>query len=88
MRSLGERLRYTSGTESLLQVPFYHCFGWPLCTLVCLIHGAAIVVPAPSFDGASRLGGHRRRTLHGTVYGVPTMFVGGLERPPTLADMI
>ena len=67
---VGERLRFTDADRVCVPVPFYHCFGCVLGNLVCLIHGAALVVPAPSFDPGSYPVGHRGRALH-----------GGLRRP-------
>src|SRR5438067_1304700 len=46
----GARVRYTADDRVGVPVPFYHCFGCVLGTLVCSIYGAAMVVPAPSFD--------------------------------------
>ncbi len=77
---VGGRLRYTSADRVCVPVPFYHCFGCVLGTLVCLIHGAAIVVPAPSFDAGATLAAIAAERCT-AVYGVPTMFVGQLEHP-------
>ncbi len=77
---VGERLRFTSADRVCVPVPFYHCFGCVLGTLVCLIHGAAIVVPAPSFDAGATLAAIAAERCT-AVYGVPTMFVGQLEHP-------
>jgi fatty-acyl-CoA synthase len=61
-------------------VPFYHCFGCVLGTLVCVVYGAALVVPAPSFDARATLAAVAAE--HCTaVYGVPTMFVAVLDHP-------
>jgi fatty-acyl-CoA synthase len=61
-------------------VPFYHCFGCVLGTLVCPIYGSAIVVPAPSFDAGATLAAITAERCT-SVYGVPTMFVAQLEHP-------
>jgi fatty-acyl-CoA synthase len=77
---VGERLRYTSADRVCVPVPFYHCFGCVLGTLVCLVYGSAIVVPAPSFDAGATLAAIAGEWCT-AVYGVPTMFVGQLEHP-------
>ena len=61
-------------------VPFYHCFGCVLGTLVCAVYGSAIVVPAPTFDAGATLAAIAAERCT-SVYGVPTMFVAQLEHP-------
>jgi fatty-acyl-CoA synthase len=76
----GERLRYSAADRVCVPVPFYHCFGCVLGSLVCAIFGSAIVVPAPTFDAGATLAaiaGERCTSL----YGVPTMYVAQLEHP-------
>ena len=50
----GERLRYSAADRVCVPVPFYHCFGCVLGTMACVVHGSAMVVPAPSFDARAR----------------------------------
>jgi fatty-acyl-CoA synthase len=76
----GERLRYSELDRVCVPVPFYHCFGCVLGTLVCTIFGSAIVVPAPSFDAGATLKAIEKERCT-AVYGVPTMFVAQLEHP-------
>jgi fatty-acyl-CoA synthase len=76
----GERLRYTEHDRACVPVPFYHCFGCVLGTLVCAVYGSAIVVPAPSFDAGATLSAIAAECCT-AVYGVPTMFVAQLECP-------
>ncbi len=76
----GERLRYTAVDRVCVPVPFYHCFGCVLGTMVCAVYGSTLVAPAPSFDPGATLAaidGERCTSL----YGVPTMFVGVLNHP-------
>jgi fatty-acyl-CoA synthase len=77
---VGERLKYTTADRVCVPVPFYHCFGCVLGTLVCLVYGSAVVVPAPSFDAGATLAAIAAERCT-AVYGVPTMFVGQLEHP-------
>jgi fatty-acyl-CoA synthase len=76
----GERLRYSEQDRVCVPVPFYHCFGCVLGTLVCAIYGSAIVVPAPSFDAGATLSAIAAERCT-AVYGVPTMYVAQLEHP-------
>jgi fatty-acyl-CoA synthase len=63
-----------------IPVPFYHCFGSVLGTLVCAVYGAAMVIPAESFDPLATL-----QTIQDerctALYGVPTMFIAELNHP-------
>lgn len=77
---VGGVCRYTEHDRICIPVPFYHCFGMVMGNLGATTHGAAMVIPAPSFDP--------RRTLQAvqaerctSLYGVPTMFIAelGLE---------
>ena len=77
---VGEGCRYTASDRVCIPVPFYHCFGMVLGNLACTTHGAAIVVPAPTFDPETTL-----RTVEEqrctSLYGVPTMFIAELALP-------
>ena len=76
----GDRLRYSEHDRVCVPVPFYHCFGCVLGTLVCTIYGSALVVPAPSFDAGATLAAIAAERCT-AVYGVPTMYVAQLEHP-------
>src|SRR5262249_28084283 len=76
----GDRLRYTADDRVCVPVPFYHCFGCVLGTLVCAVYGSALVVPAPSFDAGATLAAVASERCT-SLYGVPTMFVSVLDHP-------
>jgi fatty-acyl-CoA synthase len=61
-------------------VPFDHCFGCVIGTLLCTLTGSAMVIPAESFDPVATLEAvaHERAT---GLHGVPTMFIAELEHP-------
>ncbi|NYE94471.1 fatty-acyl-CoA synthase [Psychromicrobium silvestre] len=61
-------------------VPFYHCFGMVMCNLGATSHGAAIVIPAPSFDPAATLQAVQDEKCT-ALYGVPTMFIAEQNLP-------
>ena len=77
---VGEGCRYTCRDRVNIPVPFYHCFGMVLANLACITHGAAMVIPAPTFNAHATLEavqGERCTSL----YGVPTMFIAELSLP-------
>ena len=58
-------------------VPLYHCFGCVIGTLVCMVTGATLILPSPSFDPLATMQAiHDERAT--TIYGVPTMFIAEL----------
>ena len=74
----GKSQRFGPQDRVCIPVPFYHCFGCVLGTLCCLVHGAAMVIPAQYFDPSATL-----QAIEGekatAIYGVPTMFIAMLE---------
>jgi fatty-acyl-CoA synthase len=77
---IGEGCVYTEQDRVCIPVPFYHCFGMVLGNLACTTHGAAMVVPAPSFDPAATLQTVQDERCT-SLYGVPTMFIAELSHP-------
>ncbi len=74
----GECQRLSADDRVCIPVPFYHCFGCVLGTLACVVHGAAMVVPADYFDPGKTLDSIERCRAT-SLYGVPTMFISQLE---------
>ena len=77
---VGEVLKYTEADRICVPVPFYHCFGCVMANLAAVTHGAAVVIPAESFDAAATLQAIERHRCT-SIYGVPTMFIAQLEHP-------
>jgi fatty-acyl-CoA synthase len=75
---VGQRLNFTEHDRLCIPVPFYHCFGCVMGTLMCAIYGAAMVVPAEGFDPLATLEAIERERCT-AVYGVPTMFIAELH---------
>ncbi|MEX2260892.1 MAG: AMP-binding protein [Bryobacteraceae bacterium] len=77
---IGWGLRLGEGERICVPVPLYHCFGCVIGTLVALVHGAALILPAAQFDPLATLQAieNERATV---VYGVPTMFIAELDHP-------
>lgn len=63
-----------------IPVPFYHCFGCVLGTLMAAAYGAAMVVPNESFDPVATLDAIEKERCT-ALYGVPTMFIAQLHDP-------
>jgi fatty-acyl-CoA synthase len=77
---VGAMLKYTATDRICVPVPFYHCFGCVMGNLAAVTHGAAVVVPAESFEAEATL--RAIETHHCTsIYGVPTMFIAQLDHP-------
>lgn len=77
---VGELCHYTEQDRVCVPVPFYHCFGMVMGALACTSHGAAMVIPAPSFDPAATLAAVEAESCT-SLYGVPTMFIAELADP-------
>ncbi|MEU2391138.1 AMP-binding protein [Streptomyces sp. NPDC007369] len=77
---VGELCHYTEQDRVCIPVPFYHCFGMVMANLACTSHGAAMVIPAPSFDPAATLAAVEAERCT-SLYGVPTMFIAELADP-------
>ncbi|MCS6851685.1 MAG: AMP-binding protein [Gemmataceae bacterium] len=77
---VGQRLEFTELDRLCIPVPFYHCFGCVLGTLVCVVYGSAMVVPAEMFDPLATLQAIQWERCT-ALYGVPTMFLAELEHP-------
>jgi fatty-acyl-CoA synthase len=77
---VGQRLHADDRDRICIPVPFYHCFGCVLGTLLCAVYGAAMVIPAETFDPLATLKAvaEERATA---LYGVPTMFIAQLHHP-------
>lgn len=77
---VGQRLAFQSGDRLCIPVPFYHCFGCVMGTLMCAVYGAAMILPSESFDPLATLQAIAAERCTG-VYGVPTMFIAELNHP-------
>jgi fatty-acyl-CoA synthase len=81
---VGELCGYTEQDRICVPVPFYHCFGMVMGNLASTSHGAAIVIPAPSFDPKATLAAVEAERCT-SLYGVPTMFIDMLAELDTAA---
>jgi fatty-acyl-CoA synthase len=74
---VGELCHYTEADRICIPVPFYHCFGMVMGNLAATSHGAAMVIPAASFDPVATLRAVEAERCT-SLYGVPTMFIAEL----------
>jgi fatty-acyl-CoA synthase len=77
---VGELCHYTHEDKICIPVPFYHCFGMVMGNLAATSHGAAMVIPAPSFEPVATLEAVQAERCT-SLYGVPTMFIAELAVP-------
>jgi fatty-acyl-CoA synthase len=77
---VGECQKLTHADRICIPVPFYHCFGCVLGTLCAVVYGAAMVVPADSFNATATLDAIERDKAT-VIYGVPTMYIAQLQDP-------
>ncbi|XP_002719337.1 medium-chain acyl-CoA ligase ACSF2, mitochondrial [Oryctolagus cuniculus] len=81
---IGERLRMPvkmpAEKRVVLPSPLYHCLGSVGGTMVCMMHGATLLLSSPSFDGKKALEAISREK-GSYLYGTPTMFVDILNQP-------
>jgi fatty-acyl-CoA synthase len=79
-RVIADALRITEKDRIVVPVPLYHCFGCVIGTMVSVVSGATLILPAATFDAFSTLQAvHEERAT--AIYGVPTMFIAELEHP-------
>ncbi|WP_327146685.1 AMP-binding protein [Nocardia sp. NBC_01327] len=77
---VGELCGYTEQDRICIPVPFYHCFGMVMGNLAATSHGAAMIIPAPSFEPRATLEAVAAERCT-SLYGVPTMFIAELADP-------
>ncbi len=77
---IGLGLKATERDRICVPVPLYHCFGCVIGSLLAVVTGAAMILPAAQFDPLATLEAvdAERATA---LYGVPTMFIAELEHP-------
>jgi fatty-acyl-CoA synthase len=77
---VGRSMMTTSADRLCSPVPLYHCFGCVMSSLLAMVYGIPLVMPAAQFDPLATLQAieAERCTL---IYGVPTMFIAELDHP-------
>ena len=73
-------MKITASDKICVPVPLYHCFGSVAGTLVSVVTGATMVLPAGTFEPLATMQAIQEFGVT-TIYGVPTMFIGELDHP-------
>jgi fatty-acyl-CoA synthase len=76
---VGKNLALTNKDRLCIPVPFFHCFGCVISTLLCVIQGATMV-PIEIFDPLKVLQAVEKEKCT-ALHGVPTMFIAELQHP-------
>jgi fatty-acyl-CoA synthase len=79
-RVIGTGLLVTEEDRICVPVPLYHCFGCVAGTMVSITSGAAMILPAPTFDPVATMQTIQEERAT-SIYGVPTMFIAQLQHP-------
>ena len=77
---VGHGCGYSEHDRIVIPVPFYHCFGMVMGNLSAVVFGAAMIVPAPTFEPGAVLAAVEAERAT-SLYGVPTMFIAELGHP-------
>lgn len=77
---IGLNLKVTKEDRLCCPVPFYHCFGCVMASLVSLLFGMTLILPAAQFDALATLQAIEAERCT-VLYGVPTMFIAQLHHP-------
>jgi fatty-acyl-CoA synthase len=75
---VGRAMHITDADSLCAPVPLYHCFGCVMSSLLSVVYGIPLVMPAATFDPLATIeavAAERCTVLHG----VPTMFIAELE---------
>ena len=75
--SIAEGLNFSPADRLCIPVPFFHCFGCVIGTLMSVVSGATMV-PVVAFDPPGVLNSIEKERCT-AVHGVPTMFIALLE---------
>jgi len=73
-------MRVSERDRICVPVPLYHCFGCVIGTLVMVVSGAAMTLPAATFDALATMRAIQQEQAT-IIYGVPTMFIAQLGHP-------
>ncbi len=77
---VAQALKMTEHDRICVPVPMYHCFACVGGTMPMVSVGAAVILPASTFEPLATLEAIDRHRAT-AVYGVPTMFIAELDHP-------
>ncbi len=73
-------MHFSEQDRLCVPVPFYHCFGMVLASLLSLATGSCMVLPGEYFNALEVLQAIETERCT-AIYGVPTMFLAELDHP-------
>ena len=73
-------MNFSEQDRLCVAVPFYHCFGTVLASLLCFSRGACLVIASDHFDPLLVLRAVEEEKCT-ALHGVPTMFIAELDHP-------
>ncbi len=73
-------MNFSEQDRLCVAVPFYHCFGTVLASLLCFSQGACLVIACDHFDPLLVLRAVEAEKCT-ALHGVPTMFIAELDHP-------
>ncbi|MEA3547093.1 MAG: fatty acid CoA ligase family protein [Thermodesulfobacteriota bacterium] len=73
-------MNFSEQDRLCVAVPFYHCFGTVLASLLCFSRGACLVIACDHFDPLLVLRAVEEEKCT-ALHGVPTMFIAELDHP-------
>jgi len=76
---IGYNQNLTSRDRVCIPVPLFHCFGCVLGVMACLNHASTMVI-LEKYDAVNVMMSVEKEKCT-ALYGVPTMFINGLEHP-------
>jgi fatty-acyl-CoA synthase len=79
-RVIAHGMRFTEDDRICVPVPMYHCFGCVGGTMASISTGAAMILPAPTFEPFATMQAIQAERAT-AIYGVPTMFIAQLQHP-------
>ncbi len=74
----GQIMNFSEQDRLCVAVPFYHCFGTVLASLLCFSRGACLVIACDHFDPLLVLRAVEEEKCT-ALHGVPTMFIAELD---------
>jgi fatty-acyl-CoA synthase len=77
---IADGMKVTEADKLCVPVPLYHCFGCVIGTMVSVLTGATLILPAATFDPLATMQAIQEERAT-AIYGVPTMFIAELEHP-------
>jgi fatty-acyl-CoA synthase len=77
-RFIGQYMQLSERDRICIPVPLFHCFGCVIGTMTAMVTGAAVILPASTFNAKATLEAIEQERAT-AIYGVPAMFISALQ---------